>query len=122
MIRGRALSIVLLVLTMLIWGSTFVVTREGLRELPPMLFALLRFAWLRGATRLPRPVPWGRLWLMALLGVGAYYVAFNLALTFTTASQGALVQSSIPVVTAAMAVAWLGERPTAARALGIGLA
>lgn len=133
MMRGRALSIVLLLLTMLIWGSTFVITREGLRELPPMLFALLRFcvasavlvpvAWLRGGTaRLPRPVPWGRLWLMALLGVALYYVAFNLALTFTTASQGALVQSSIPVVTALMAVVWLGERLTGPRALGIGLA
>ena len=98
-----------------------------------MLFALLRFcvaslvlvpvALARGGTaRLPRPAPWGRLWLMALLGVGLYYVAFNLALTFTTASQGALVQSSIPVVTAAMAVAWLGERLTGPRALGIGLA
>jgi drug/metabolite transporter (DMT)-like permease len=42
--RGRALSVVLLVLVMLIWGSTYVVTKAGLGELPPMLFALLRFA------------------------------------------------------------------------------
>jgi len=133
MMRGRALSIVLLLLVMLIWGSTYVVTKAGLAELPPMLFALLRFSAASlvlvplalgrgGAARLPRPVPWTRLWLMALFGVGLYYLAFNLSLTFTTASQGALVQSSIPVVTALMAMAWLGERVTAPRMLGIGLA
>jgi drug/metabolite transporter (DMT)-like permease len=131
--RGRTLSIVLLVLVMLSWGSTYVVTKSGLAELPPMLFALLRFSVASlvlvplalgrgGARRLPRPVPWVRLWLMALFGVALYYVAFNAALTFTTASQGALVQSSIPVVTAVMAIAWLGERVTAPRMLGIGLA
>jgi drug/metabolite transporter (DMT)-like permease len=59
---------------------------------------------------------------MALLGVGVYYFTFNLALTFTTASQGALVQSSIPVVTAVMATLWLGERLTAPRLAGIVLA
>lgn len=131
--HGRALSTLLLLLAMLIWGSTYVVTKAGLAELPPMLFALLRYvvaslllvplALLRGGLqRLPRPVPWATLSLMALTGVGLYYVGFNLALTYTTASQGALVQSSIPAVTALMAVMWLGERLSAQRMLGIGLA
>jgi drug/metabolite transporter (DMT)-like permease len=133
MIRARALSILLLLLTMLVWGSTYAVTKAGLEELPPMRFALLRFtvasallvplALLRGGlARLPRPVPWGTLGAMALTGVGLYYVAFNLALTYTTASQGALVQSSIPAVTAIMAVFWLREPLTARRTLGIVLA
>jgi drug/metabolite transporter (DMT)-like permease len=98
-----------------------------------MQFALLRFsvaslllvplALLRGGlARLPRPVPWATLGGMALTGVGLYYVGFNLALTYTTASQGALVQSSIPAVTAVMAVLWLGEPLTGRRIIGIGLA
>jgi drug/metabolite transporter (DMT)-like permease len=131
--RGRALSVVLLVIVMLIWGSTYVVTKAGLEELPPMLFALLRFgvasacllplALLRGGVaRLPRPRPWGTLFLMSLAGIGLYYVGFNLALTYTTATQGALVQSSIPAVTAAMAALWLGERVSRRRQLGIVLA
>ena len=131
--RGRALSTVLLVLVMLFWGSTYVVTKTGLGELPPMLFALLRFsvasvcllplALVRGGVRaLPRPRPWGTLTLMGLTGVGLYYVAFNLGMTFTNASQGSLVQSCIPVVTAVMAVVWLHEKVSRRRLLGIGLA
>jgi drug/metabolite transporter (DMT)-like permease len=131
--HGRPLSLLLLALTMVWWGSTFVVTKGGLDELPPMRFALLRFsvaslllvavALVRGGlSRLPRPAPWGTLALMAVTGIALYYVGFNLALTYTSASQGALVQSSSPAVTAIAAVSLLGERVTRRRLLGIVLA
>jgi drug/metabolite transporter (DMT)-like permease len=131
--HGRALSIAMLLLAVLTWGGTYVVTKTGVEELPPMLFALLRFvvaalvlvplAVLRGGmARLPRPTPWRTLVLMGLTGVGLYYTGFNLALTFTTASQGALVQSSIPAVTAIMAMVWLRERLSPQRIFGIVLA
>ena len=118
---------------MVMWGGTYVVTRAGVGELPPMLFALLRFgvasvllvplALLRGGrARLPRPIPWRTLLLMGLTGVGLYYTGFNLALTYTTASQGALIQSSIPAITAVMAMVWLRERLSRQRVLGIVLA
>jgi O-acetylserine/cysteine efflux transporter len=53
-------SILLLLLAMVFWGSTYVVTKEGLAQLPPLLFAALRFGaatallvplalWRRGA-------------------------------------------------------------------------
>jgi drug/metabolite transporter (DMT)-like permease len=133
MMRGRAWSIVLLLFVMVIWGSTFVVTKAALDDLPPMLFALLRFcvaslllvplALLRGGIgKRARPLPWATVSLMALTGVALYYVGFNLALTYTTAAQGALVQSAIPAITAIMAMAWLRERVSRRRMLGIGLA
>jgi drug/metabolite transporter (DMT)-like permease len=126
-------SILLLLLAMVFWGSTYVVTKEGLAEVPPLLFAALRFAaasaflvplalWRGGLARLPRPAPWGTLVLMALTGVALYYLAFNVALVYTTASMGALVQSSIPAVTAVMATLWLGERVSLVRGVGIALA
>jgi drug/metabolite transporter (DMT)-like permease len=59
---------------------------------------------------------------MSLTGIALYYMGFNLALTFTTASQGALVQSSIPAVTAITAAIMLHERITRRLAIGIGLA
>jgi len=130
---GRSLAFLLLLLAVVIWGSTYVVTKAGVEAAPPMLFAFLRYcvaslillaiALLRGGTaRLLRPVPWGTLALMGLTGVALYYMGFNLALTYTTASQGALVQSSIPAVTAAVAVIMLRERLSARRMLGIALA
>ena len=131
--RGRPLSFLLLLIALLIWGFAYVVTKSGLSELPPMLFALLRYcvaslillpiALARGGlARLPRPIPWKTLVLMAFTGVGLYYVLFNLALAYTTASQTALIQSCFPATTAVMAVVWLHERLPRRRILGIALA
>ena len=130
---GRVLSTLLLLVAVVIWGSTYVVTKAGVEAVPPMLFALLRYcvasllllavALYRGGTaRLPRPAPWGTLVLMGLTGVALYYIGFNVALTYVSASQGALVQSSIPAITAILAVAWLRERVPPRRLLGIALA
>jgi drug/metabolite transporter (DMT)-like permease len=130
---GRTFAILLLIAAVVIWGSTYVVTKGGVAHIPPMRFAHLRYcvatlllvplALARGGARLlPHPVPWSTLALMGLTGVALYYTAFNLALTYTTASHGALIQSSIPAVTALLAAVWLGERPAARRILGIALA
>jgi drug/metabolite transporter (DMT)-like permease len=128
--RGRPLSIGLLLIAVVIWGASYVVTKSGVSEMPPMVFALLRYcvaslllvplALARGGlAKLPRPVPWKTLLLMALTGVAVYYIFFNLALTYTTASQGALIQSSFPAVMAIMAVLWLNERLDRRRILAI---
>jgi drug/metabolite transporter (DMT)-like permease len=125
--------IILLLIAVLIWGGAYVVTKSGLSELPPMLFALLRYCVASlllvplglargGLAKLPRPVPWKTLLLMALNGIALYYTFFNVALTYTTASQTALIQSSFPATMAIVAVFWLHERLTGRRILGIVLA
>lgn len=131
--RGRPLAYVLLLLAILIWGFAYVVTKSGLDAVPPMMFALLRYtvaslllvplALARGGlSRLPRPAPWKTLLLMAIAGVTLYYILFNLALAYTSASQTALIQSAFPAIVAVMAVVWLRERVTRQRVAGIGLA
>lgn len=131
--RGRSLAYVLLLLAILIWGFAYVVTKSGLDAVPPMMFALLRYAVASlllvplalargGFRRLPHPVPWKTLVLMAIAGVALYYVLFNLALAYTSASQTALIQSAFPAIVAIMAVVWLRERVTRQRFAGIGLA
>jgi drug/metabolite transporter (DMT)-like permease len=122
-------SMLLLLLPMVVWGSAFAVTK-GLVELwPPFTLALVRvgvgtlvllpvaIARHQRGTRLP----WGTIWFMGLLGVTLYYLTFNLAMVYVSASQGALVQASIPAMTALVAVVWLRERATAMRWLGIAL-
>jgi drug/metabolite transporter (DMT)-like permease len=127
------LAIVLLLIAIVIWGAAYAVTKSGLSELPPMLFALLRYgvaclvlvplALARGGlAKLPRPVPWKTLTLMALNGIALYYILFNVALSYTTASQVALIQSSFPATMAILALLWLHERLTRRRVLGIVLA
>jgi drug/metabolite transporter (DMT)-like permease len=122
-------SIFMLLITMIIWGSTFVVTKGVIEQLPPFTLAFVRVAIgtlvllpfamtrKRGAGR--SRLPWGSIVAMGLLGVALYYALFNFSLRYTSASQGALVQSCIPAMTALVAVLWLRERASALRWFGI---
>jgi O-acetylserine/cysteine efflux transporter len=67
-----------------VWGSNFVVIKNALADLPPLLFAALRFslAFLPAAFFLPKPkVPWRNLaaygLLIGLVQFGSLYVAIN---------------------------------------------
>jgi drug/metabolite transporter (DMT)-like permease len=125
----RTRSMLLLLLTMTVWGSTFVVTK-GLIELwPPFTLAFARVA-IGTLVLMPLAIaryrrgthlPWGTIWIMGLLGVTLYYLTFNQAMLYISASQGALVQASIPAMTALVAVLWLRERASVLRWSGIAL-
>lgn len=130
----RRRAIVLLLITMVIWGSTFAVTKEIGERLPPFTLAFLRvaiaflsllpLAWMRRrtlASSAAARTPWGVIAAMALTGVALYYGLFNAALVHISSSQGALVQSCIPAVTALVAMLWLGERAGVLRWCGIAL-
>lgn len=114
-----------------IWGSSFVVTKEVMAEFPPLVLAFLRVAigaalllplarmrHRRAASNAPS-LPWGTLFAMGFIGVALYYFLFNLAMVYISASQGALVQSSIPAMTALIAVVWLREHASRKRIAGI---
>lgn len=128
-IAAQTRSVLLLLLTMTVWGSTFVVTKELIALWPPLTLAFVRVA-IGALVLMPLAVarhrrdmrlPWGTIWVMGLLGVALYYLTFNVAMVRISASQGALVQASIPAMTALVAVVWLRERASALRWLGIGL-
>jgi uncharacterized membrane protein len=131
-LSNRAVAIASLVFLMLVWGSTFVVTKAAVAETPPMLAAFLRFivaavvllplAVIRGGfKRLPRPLPLGTMLLMGVTGFVLYYAGFNYAIAYASASQGALIQALIPAVIALAAVLFLHERPSRKRWIGIAL-
>lgn len=131
--KGQRVSYIALFAAIFIWGFAYVVTKSGLSTVPPMLFALLRYAVASallvplalargGLSRLPQPVPWKTLLLMSLTGVTVYYILFNLALAYTTASQTALIQSAFPAIVAIMAFVWLHEHVSRRRVIGIVLA
>ncbi len=128
-------SILMLLVTMVIWGSTFVVTKGINEQVPPFVLAFVRVtigalvllacAWVRqarGGSHSPwSALPWGTMITMGLIGVVLYYAVFNYSLAYTSASQGALVQSCIPAMTALVAVVWLREHASALRWTGIAL-
>ena len=128
----RHVAILLMVAVMCLWGSTFVVTKATFEEIPPMTLAFLRvsigalvlapFAWHRHRqSRHDRPLPWRAILQLGAIGVAFYYLAFNLGMSRTTASQGALVQSCIPAMTALVATVLLREQASRLRRCGIAL-
>lgn len=128
-------SVLMLLVTMVIWGSTFVVTKGINDQVPPFTLAFVRVAigavvllgcalvrQARGGSHSPwSALPWGTLITMGLIGVVLYYAVFNYSLVYISASQGALVQSCIPAMTALVAVVWLREQASALRWAGIAL-
>src|SRR5690349_18371796 len=128
----RTLAIASLIVVMGIWGSAFTVTKAA--DMPPVLLALLRFV-LASAILLPLALwrgdqatrtltgirQWSIVAAMGLCGFTLNQAGSNLALDYTTATQGALIQSVIPVATAVLAALLLKERPSGRRVLGIGL-
>ena len=128
----RASAILSLILVMGIWGSAFSVTKAAIAEVPPVLIAFLRFALAaaillsitllrRGA--LPRMAKrqWGTVAAMGICGFTLFQAGANIAQTYTTATQAAIIQSIIPVLTAILAALVLRERPSGRRVAGIAL-
>lgn len=118
-----------LMLTLLIWGSTFIITKVVLREMGPLLLTELRFiiAFLalaplaaRQGFRLKdifRPT----FLLFGLTGTTLYYAFQNLGLNYTSVSSTVLILSIVPAITAVLAVFFLKESLGRMQILGIGL-
>jgi drug/metabolite transporter (DMT)-like permease len=128
----RSWAIVTVLVLMVIWGSTFVVTKAAARDISPLTLAALRFliatvvlmpvAMARGNWRsMPKPVPWLSLLGMALTGIATFTIAFNYALVYGSATQGALIYALLPAVVALAAVMFLNEKLSARRIAGIAL-
>ena len=130
MISRRAYALAGLILVMIVWGITYVVTKAAVREIPPLTLAALRYliaasvlvpiAITRsGLMRLPRPVSFAPLAWMGLTGIVILTVGFNYGLIYGSASQGALLYALSPAAVAIAAVVWLQETLSKRRIGGI---
>ena len=126
---GRRLAVLTLVVTMTVWGSSFVVTKSVLGEAGPFAVTVLRFGI---GLLVLLPFAHGRgfrfglalkpaFLLFGLTGVALYYGLQNLALVFTSAANAALISAGVPVAAAVLAKAFLKEPIPPARLFGIGL-
>ncbi|WP_018110608.1 DMT family transporter [Thermus igniterrae] len=110
--RGYALGLLALNLLTLLWGTTFVVVKGAVAEMPPSLLVFLRFLlaslfFLPLALRLPRGV-WGpglelSFWL--LLG----YASQAVGLLYTSASRSAFI-TALNVVLVPLLLGLAGRR------------
>ncbi|MFI6334664.1 EamA family transporter [Streptomyces sp. NPDC050535] len=122
----RPTRIALAVLVAAVWGVNFTVIEVGLDHFPPLLFSALRFlvAALPAVFFVGRPkVAWK--WIVAVglvLGVAKFGLLFIGMDAGMPAGLSSLVLQIQAVFTALIAIAFLGERLTGIRLLGMAVA
>jgi len=120
-----------MLLVCLIWGLNFSVTKIALAQIPPLPFTAIRFAaaslllWLvlrlvEGSAPVPRD-GLKKLVILGLVGNTCYQLAFTVGLSRTTATNSALILSTVPTVVALFAGALGLERITPRMWFGIAL-
>lgn len=103
-LRGRALAVY--VFCCAIWGSTWLVIRLGVRDLPPLTFAAIRMGLacailttiaLRRARSRPAGGKWRRIAWAGFLQIGVSYAAIFLAARRIESGLSAVLFSSFPI-------------------------
>lgn len=125
--RQRRKGCLTLLGAVLIWGSTFVATKDALHAFPPLTLAALRFAlalvllWPLYARnrRTSPPLPLGVAVLLGFFGVFLYFALQNWALLYCRAGTASLTLASIPAFTALGSRFFLSEQIGPLRATGI---
>ena len=120
----------LLALTQLFWSGNWVVGRAIRGDVPPIalsfwrwVLALLLFmplAWphLREGWPLVKQ-HWKRLFMLGALGTGMYNALAYVGLTYTTATNGVLLNSFCPIIIIGLAWAFFGKRLSAVEGAGV---
>jgi drug/metabolite transporter (DMT)-like permease len=118
--RRQVLADAALVVVTFIWGSTFVMVKDIVEQVPPMLFLAARFALGAGAMAVlvtalgrwrgmsMRELGWG---VLTGLALGLGYVLQTVGLQYTTASRAGFITGLLVVLAPVMGVFVLRQMP-----------
>ena len=130
MIKRLGNPYLLLTLSVLSWSSNMVLGRAIRGDIPPMALSFWRWV-IAGLFVLPFALPhlrqqwpllrqgWRPLLVLGLLGIGGYNAFAYLGLQHTTATNAALLNSFVPIVTIAISWAFLGKHLKPLEAVGV---
>jgi drug/metabolite transporter (DMT)-like permease len=129
--RRQVLADAALVVVTFIWGSTFVMVKDIVEQVPPMLFLAARFALGAGAMAVlvtalgrwrgmsMRELGWG---VLTGLALGLGYVLQTVGLQYTTASRAGFITGLLVVLAPIMGVFVLRQMPDRWAFMGVLLA
>jgi drug/metabolite transporter (DMT)-like permease len=132
MTHSISMTYLKLVVTMMLWGGTFVAGRIVVQDMGPFAAAFSRFLVASLALvvltivmegklpQLPRKL-WLRIMLLGLTGILAYNAFFFAGLKTVAAGRAALIIALNPVAIALGSALWFQESLTRAKAMGIAL-
>ncbi|MBV9322659.1 MAG: DMT family transporter [Chloroflexi bacterium] len=125
----RLLPIAMLVFANALWGSSYVVAKIALQEIPPPILAALRFGlatlvlWLivlaRGSVRLPHWRDALRLAALGAFGIGVNGILGYTGVSLTTATDASLLIVGEVLFTTLLAVLLANEQLDAPRGVGL---
>ena len=129
---GSRTTRALMLLFPMLWGISFIAGKVAVRDFTPEVTSALRFL-IASVALLPfafrRPSAPGAyaprrlviLVLLGFIGIFGYHVLFYYSLRYTSAGNSSLIISTDSLMTVALAVAFLKERMTWRKTLGIAL-
>jgi drug/metabolite transporter (DMT)-like permease len=128
--RGDASSFLMLTLAPFFWACNWIIGRGLASEVPPL--AMTFYRWLFALLillpfALPRLVRdwqlirsnWKALLLLGTVGIGTHNALAYLGLNYTTATNGVILNSFIPVMIVALSWIFLRERLTSVQLAGV---
>jgi drug/metabolite transporter (DMT)-like permease len=122
----------LLALTVLFWSGNWVIGRAAVGAIPPVALAFWRWS-IAVLFMLPFALPqmrrdwpairanWKSVLLLAVLGTGYHNLFSYLGLQYTTATNGVMLNSSIPVFIMALGWLFFGQRIARVQLIGVGI-
>ncbi len=105
---SQGMGYFLLGAVVLVWGANFGIVKSAYQDLPPILFAALRFTasgilllivtfWKEKGVRV-RKEDLGKVVIVGVFGLGLYQILWSLGLNLTSASNSALILSTQPLL------------------------
>ncbi len=120
------------VLSVALWGASFIGTKIAYQAFSPLFLCLVRFGlafllmhivrMIRHDHEKPDRESMKKIIISAIIGVSLYYALENLAVDMTSASNASLIAGSYPAIVALTGVLFFKEHYGLRRLLGIALA
>ncbi len=128
---ARRLALLSVLAAVVLWSTSYVVTKVGVSDIPPLTYGAIRFSFavVLAAVLAPfirlEPVPVRdllRLALGGLLGITTYFALQNLGVQRTSASEATLLVASFPAITMLLEVIFRKAQVSLIRFAGVGIA
>ncbi len=107
--RERYLALLLMILTVILWGLSYISTKVVITQIPPISIAFFRLiiavatliplAMYSGALRMIAMRDLGAVALAGLFGLVLYFIFENTSLQYTTASNASMIIAALPIFT-----------------------